>query len=299
MKPISVPGKPVNLSSLLGNLAPTIDIVDVGAMWLDEAKPAYNALLSPGRARVIGFEPVQSECDKLNSMKMRNHTFLPYFIGDGRRRTFYLTKPSFTASLYEPDPAVINPFFNLPELMHVVEKTEVDTRRLDDLPEIKSFDLLKIDVQGAEVDVMRGAERLLKSACVVQTEINFVPMYKGMALFADVDVEMRRQGYMIHYLTHAMGRPFRPVALNNDVNQNIRQILWGDAVYIRDFRTLGDLPPEMLLKMAVILNDQYNSYDLAALCLQHYDEKTKAGLWQVFMSRLSGRLTTTTPPIAR
>lgn len=291
--------KPVNLSIALGKLAPKLDIIDVGAMWLDGVKPPYDALLRPNFHRVIGFEPVQTECDKLNKMGMKDHTFLPYFIGDGRRRTFYLTNQSATASLYEPDPTIINAFHNLPELMQVVEKIEVDTRRLDDLDEIKSIDYLKIDVQGAEVDVMRGAERLLKSACVVQTEINFVPLYKDMPLFSDVDAEMRRQGFLLHYVAHAMGRPFRPLFLNNDLNQMVRQVLWGDAVYVRDYRTFGDIEPEMLLKLAVILNDQYTSVDLAALCLQHYDHRTKAGLWPMYMTRLTGKLTTSTPPLAR
>ena len=49
----------------------------------------------------------------------------------------------------------------------------------------------------------------------------------------------------------------------------IRQFLWGDAVYVKDFTRLGDLTPEQLLKLAAIVHDVYGSPDLAALALQH------------------------------
>src|SRR5437868_3865076 len=73
---------------LLRTKAPMIDIVDVGAMWLGEEVLAYRALVQANAARVVGFEPIQAECDKLNAMNRPNHRFLPYFIGDGKEATF-------------------------------------------------------------------------------------------------------------------------------------------------------------------------------------------------------------------
>lgn len=52
---------------------------------------------------------------------------------------------------------------------------EVETVRLDDVPETASVDLLKIDIQGGELMVFQNAERRLADALVIQTEVEFLP----------------------------------------------------------------------------------------------------------------------------
>lgn len=53
----------------------------------------------------------------------------------------------------------------------------VDVRRLDDLADINHVDLMKIDVEGTELDVLRGAERTLDRTETVYVEIS--PMRHG------------------------------------------------------------------------------------------------------------------------
>ena len=285
----------VRLATLLGTAAPRIDIVDVGAMMLEGATDEYAPLVQQGVGHVVGFEPIPEECERLNRAAGKRQRFLPYFIGDGQPAEFKQCAAPMTSSLLEPNLPLLRRFNQLEELTTPVKRWNVDTRRLDDIPEITAMDMLKIDVQGAELAVLRGGERLLQNAVVVQTEVEFAPMYVGQPLFADIDIELRRQGFAIHILGGGQGRAFKPIAPGGDPSRRINQILWNDAVYVKDFMRFGELSAEQLLKLAIIVNDCYRSADLAALALQHYDAKAGKGLWKIFMQRVTGHVPPPTP----
>lgn len=277
---------PFSLAQMLGKSCPTIDIVDVGAMALGH-EPEYAPILKSAPTSLVGFEPVQAECDKLNARKGRNQTYLPYFIGDGSKRKFHLTNFSMTSSLYEPDTAFLKRFNNLEELTQVVDTCDVSTTRLDDIPEITNIDLLKIDIQGAELDTFRGAPRLLKDCLMVWTEVEFIPMYKDQPLFADVDTELRKHGMLLHCFAGLSGRAFKPLIVGNNVNLPVRQVIWTDATYVRNFMHFDNLSEEKMLKLAVLLHDMVGSYDLCQLLLQHHEQKFGKGLWKTYMKRLT------------
>jgi FkbM family methyltransferase len=281
-------------AAALGVQVPTIDAVDVGAMFVGEEAP-YVPLMKQGLARVVGFEPVQAECDRLNASARPGERYLPYFIGDGSERTFYLTNYSMTSSLYEPNTALLNRFQNLEGLTRVVSTHQVQTRRLDDIPEIAGMDLLKADIQGAELDMLRGAERLLKEALVLHVEVEFLEMYKGQPLFGDVDVFLRARGFVLHSFLGLAGRVYQPLYLQNDPNTTWHQHIWSDVVYVRDFMRWRELKDQELLKMAAILHESYNSFDLAGLALQHYQDRTAVRIWDAYMTRLIGSVPTPQP----
>lgn len=295
-----------SLIDMLGRRAPQFNVVDVGAMWLGADDPPYGALTKTGKCDVVGFEPQQNECDKLNKMGLKRQSYLPYFIGDGSKRTFHLTSAPMTSSLCEPNTQLLNLFQLLNELTTTVSTAEVTTRRLDDIPELASVDFLKLDVQGAEADCLRGAARLLRNCAVVYTEVNFVPMYKGMALFGDVDLLMREHGFLLHWLEPTQNRCFKPFLVNNDPVAGLNQTIWSNAVYVKDFTRLGRQPADLLLKMAVILHECFNSFDLAAHALRYYDAKierqggakAKDGLWPLYVNRVLGEVPEMPPILA-
>jgi hypothetical protein len=54
----------------------------------------------------------------------------------------------------------------------------------------------------------------------------------------------------------------------------------------RDFMAFDQLAPLALLKLAVILHENYGSFDLAALALQAHDRQTGSSLQPAYMKRL-------------
>jgi FkbM family methyltransferase len=71
-----------------------------------------------------------------------------------------------------------------------VSKEECSVVPLDDLlPELlrpTERVYLKLDVQGSELDVLRGAELTLAQTDVLDVELSLVPLYTGAPLFGDV-----------------------------------------------------------------------------------------------------------------
>jgi len=82
---------------------PTVNIVDIGAMSLGAGTESYAPILHLDKAKVIGFEPDQEECEKLRGLHSGTHEFYPHFIGVGGAATYHETNHTMTGSLYPPN----------------------------------------------------------------------------------------------------------------------------------------------------------------------------------------------------
>ena len=266
-----------------------ISIVDVGAMMLGDDKGPYASLVSRGYAKVIGFEPNAVECDKLNKTFEGTHHFYPFFIGSGKAATFYETNMTMTGSLFKPNRPLLEQFTNLHELVTLVAEHGVSTRRLDDLEGLDDVDVVKIDVQGAELAVFKGGQRVLSNALFVHTEVEFVELYEGQPLFADVDQFLRSCGFQFHTFEGFGQRSFKPLTIGQNQNRGTRQILWSDAIYVRDFMAFEALSEQKLLKLAIVAHEMYRSYDLAYKALSCADKKSGGQLAPAYLVLLQGK----------
>ena len=80
------------------------------------------------------------------------------------------------------------------------EPVLMTTSRLDDVPEVRALpriDVLKIDVQGGELDVLRGAPGTLARTELVVAEASLLPYNEGAPLVADVVAFMAESGFTV------------------------------------------------------------------------------------------------------
>ena len=101
---------------------------------------------------------------------------------------------------------------------------------------------------------------------MIETEVEFVKIYRNQPLFGDIQRFMRDQGFVLHKLVDISVRNFRPMS-TGDPTQALSQFLWADAVFVKDFAKLGDYSLEQILQAAVILHEIYLSYDLVHILL--------------------------------
>lgn len=251
-----------------------ITILDIGASLVGDDAPTYQPLIDAKRARLIAFEPDPDALAVLKEKYPAPNLCFPHFVGDGQPATFYETNWGPTGSLFEPNTELLERFYKLAELTAVVGKHTVQTVRLDDIPDISDVDFIKIDAQGAEKLIFENGPSLLGKTTMIQTEVAWVEMYKGMPLAADIDQVLRRAGYQWHTRLGCGYRAFLPCLNPDNPHFAFNQELWGDIVYVRDWMRFESLAPGKLIKLAVLLHDLYQSYDLAHVAFAVADRQT-------------------------
>jgi FkbM family methyltransferase len=282
-------GVPFNLYRIVEIPAHDIYIVDVGAASMGAGTDPYHALTVFPHCHVQGFEPNQTACEELNKKAAPNRKYLPYFVADGTARQFYECANPLTSSLYQPNAALLDRFQRM--ALPVLNSTTVQTVTLDDIDKIGDCDYLKLDIQGAELDAINGADNLLSNALVVHTEVEFIPMYCGQPLFGDIDLALRKRGFLLHNFVGLFTRQMKPLVFNNDPFSSFSQLLFAEgAIYVRDFMLFDSLPSNKLINLAAIMHFVYRSYDLTAHAFDFHDKKFGTNYLQKYVQHLSGQL---------
>jgi FkbM family methyltransferase len=240
-------------------------VLDIGANLVD-GDPPYQRMLDEGLCTVTGFEPQQRALAELEQRKGPMERYLPYVVGDGQTHRLKVTRAEGMTSLLTPDDNQLRLFTGFPEWGSVVEEIDVQTHRLDDL-DIDDFDLLKIDIQGAELMVFQHGRERLRNAVAVQTEVSFVPLYRDQPTFGDVDRELRSQGFVPHSMPALKRWAIAPTMFGGDFRIPGNQLLEADFVYVRDLAYPESMSSEQLSHLAMIAFHIYGSVDLAVFCV--------------------------------
>jgi len=258
----------------------TFTMLEIGGVPLGgEAEPFHDLLeIFPG-SRVIAFELDRELCERLNAEARPGLEFFPVALGRTEEtRTLYETVAPMCYSLYEPNERLIRLYQNL-EVAYLKSTSELQTVSLDDFTArhgIESVDFVKIDIQGAELEVFQGGGNTLKDVVLMVSEVEFVPIYVGQPLFGDVCAHLDANGMMFHKFLGVAGRALRPVVVSNNPNAP-SQHMWSDAVFVRNVQEVPELSLPKLLKMGVLAY-LYGSPDLAYYCFQCYDRAAGTSL---------------------
>jgi FkbM family methyltransferase len=172
--------------------------------------------------RVRAFEP-QPECQRrLKNIVNRipNSQVHEAAVGDHTGDIeFICTNNSKLSSILPPASGISENYDSAD--FSIKSKQVVSITRLDDIiPPEQEVGLMKIDVQGYELSVLKGAHRTLNNTIAVLLEVNFMNHYIGGATFDEVYQFLRRSGFRLAGVSPAYYGASGP--------------LWADAIFLNE-----------------------------------------------------------------
>jgi FkbM family methyltransferase len=195
-------------------------VVDIGAN-----KGQFSLMLlgvSP-KIEVIAFEPLPKAA-KIFTNLFRGYqrvSILQYAIGsENGTSAIHVANRSDSSSLLAITKNQTEHFPGTDE----VDSFLVETRTLDSIIDSHSImrkSLLKIDVQGFEMEVLLGSEKLLSSFQYVYVECSFVELYEGQALANQIVSWLTERGFVLR-------------GIYNASSDNDGMIIQGDFLFYRE-----------------------------------------------------------------
>jgi FkbM family methyltransferase len=235
----------VAIENLLKILNDPPVVIDIGARWgFQEHWKRLGSFV-----RLIGVDADEQEVQSLNNAN-QGKEFIPKVLGSKNDYgEFHITQDPACGSLYPPDEKLIRsrPSMQVTNLIST-EKVEITT--LDNWAQTKHIpkvDFIKLDVQGAELDVLMGAEKTLQTVRMLEVEVQFNPLYQGVPLFGDVDSFLRKRGFSLWRIKNLCHYGMSEYSLSLITDETIKydyftkrfkgrngQLYWGDAFYVRE-----------------------------------------------------------------
>jgi FkbM family methyltransferase len=240
------------------------------------------------RLRALLFDPRDDGSQVIVSGRNRSY---PVALAEGPgTRELRITAIPILSSLLEPGTELLTLFRKKGDQGRVERRVSVQVEALDTLLKQDGIavDAMKIDTQGTELEILKGATRALESSVLmVEAEMSFFERYIGQAVAAEVLAWMHARGFrLIEFY-----RPKRYIRLNSFGIGNVGigaghragQLGHGDAIFVATDELLArrwaNLPPEtvshQVLALLVLLL-VYGKVDVAAATFDRHQELLEA-----------------------
>lgn len=241
-----------------------IRCIDVGA----RGAPEYDLLNLGHAVELYGFEPDKGECERLNnlysigaSLPYRKIVFFPVAIGrKSEKRTLFITKHKGASSLLLPI-AEIGSQFSRNDYVTIESTCEIATMPLDEFLAANSLSKVahaKIDVEGAELEVLQSATRLLTTTLLsLRLEVSFLATRIGQPSYGDIEAYLRNYHFVpmdfleLHYWRRlTKTRPGKKA--KGPIPYSKGQVAHGDMLFFLSPEQVMQRPMEHILKSALI-----------------------------------------------
>jgi FkbM family methyltransferase len=257
----AVKGEPVtNLLDEAG-FGPLLDDIRLTSMDVGARGGFMTDLLPIARCvNMVGFEPDLEELERLNTDPQEtpwaSMTYLHYALGSAKgTMPLYIYSHTGNSSLYEANLEIADAF-GRGKNYELRQQVDVQVESLDvviETEDISPPDHLKMDVQGWEQEILKGAESALDSVLAARLEVEFMALYKDQPLFADIDSVMQAHGFAfmgfpeLHAWRRTTARKW-PRRARGPYPYSRGQMAHGDALYLRWPENMPEGSPDEIEK---------------------------------------------------
>jgi FkbM family methyltransferase len=267
-------------------------LVDVGASGgIDSYWEVFGDSL-----RATGFDALLKEVARLNATRGARQRYYACLVGDKsyqapagvpNTQPFQRTTAARAAEIQKCNYAATY-FDQTGSGLSTSELIELDEFFLHEHP--ADIDFIKIDTDGSDYQVLRGARRLLSETSVLGVGIESQfhgPVHGESNTFRNIDRLLTGNGFSLfdlevyRYSRSSLPRPF---VYRIPAQTHGGQVLWGEALYLRDAGKRGyenewhiRLAPEKILKL-LCLFEIFGLEDCAAELLLQYRQTLDAML---------------------
>ena len=257
------------IALLLEDLGDGMNILDIGSIKLDYEPYIWNKLGQYLNLNVIGFDPQLESgveiIEPVNEFKKVEILTYGIALGDGLPQTIYINNDQATSSMYQ----IIDDLpYNHLSTIKTQRLETISTKKLDEMVTHENIDLLKIDVQGYELDILTHGVKTLEKSGIVLIEVGYSAIYKNQPLFSDVDLFMRKNGFELVDINNCN----YSYADSTDFHGN-NKIMWGDAIYRR---IITD--PMSLSSQAFILGVLFSKWNSAEFLWRNAHQNWEIGI---------------------
>jgi FkbM family methyltransferase len=198
-------------------------VLDVGA---NDGQYASELRRNGYEGRIWSYEPLQDAFSRLDKVAAPDPLWKAINCGCGAKAgsaTINIAGNSYSSSLL---PMLDKHLMNAPSSAYVSEET-VSICSLDEsvVPHVGREDRvwLKIDTQGYEAEVIKGAQRLIPSICGMECELSLVPLYKGQILIDEMLAMIYAAGFKMVGVA--------PLFFEAETNYTLQV----DGIFLREF----------------------------------------------------------------
>ena len=251
------------------NTKEPIVVCDIGASPCD-ATSFIDDLINNTNSILYGFEPNEDEFKKLNQIERKKYFNIA--VGNGNTETLNICEAPGMSSVLEPDLYYLNLFDGFAEWTKIIQRINIQTKKLDEINFERKIDFFKIDVQGYEYEIINHGKQKIKDSLIVQIETSPIPIYKNEKSFSYICSKLEDLGFDLHMFNTINTRCFKPMKLENNIYSGINHLFQLDCVFIKNLNLINNLSVEELKKMSLILFYSFKSYDLVDMLVQRISE---------------------------
>lgn len=197
------------LSALLGkiDIGQVKQIVDIGSWHLGQSIEFARIFTA---ARIDAFEPVPTSYDRcLNNrnglsrqQKERIHVHNIALSDKEANIPFYAVDPSQSSvpnvgasSMFRFIDGLNGSMFGQNLIQEEIEVQSTTLDRWCKKQNVNGIDIMWMDVQGAELLVLKGADKILENTRIIMTEVGLKPYYEGHTLKQEIDTFLFAKGF--------------------------------------------------------------------------------------------------------